>query len=72
MAMIPKPTKAQIRQHALDRALQSDVVHGITGGQAMRDIDEFADHILKIAGRFEIYLSDETEVRFEVSGAEEV
>jgi hypothetical protein len=63
MATMPKPTKLQIRQHALDRALQPDVVQALarwcedsTSGR----FEALGDRILAMSSKFETYLSEDT------------
>jgi hypothetical protein len=60
---MPRPTKLQLRQHALDRALQPDVVQSLTvlGDGVPQNIDEFGDRITTMAGKFEAYLSEADE-----------
>jgi hypothetical protein len=59
MASIPKPTETQLRQHALDRALQPDIVQGLNAqllGNGNMEPKALADGILDIAGKFTEYL----------------
>lgn len=62
MASAPKPTKAQLRQHALDRALVEAVVHRVAAGIGDEVYDpkpeELAEGIVKVAKAFEEYLEE--------------
>lgn len=65
MVSSPKPTPHQLRQHALDRALQPDVVQALArnvdGGGREPDEQELADRILVVATEFTAWLAGPVE-----------
>lgn len=64
MVSSPKPTPHQLRQHALDRALQPDVVQALArrvDNNTEPDEQELADRILVVATEFTAWLAGPVE-----------
>jgi hypothetical protein len=63
MVSSPKPTPHQLRQHALDRALQPDVVQALARTRPSTNLEgqELAERILVVATEFTAWLAGPVE-----------